>query len=416
MSVTLVLTGYDLSDEGPCRTLNEDATLVREDLGLFAVADGAGGRGVGDVAANLALRSIENYIGATVRRSRERPDFDLLGIPEQARRLSSAIHQAHQNVMQIASEDKGRKGMASTVVALLLAPRTRQVHLAHVGNSRCYRLRHGRLERLTNDHTIATEILERRPDTPEKVLENLQRNSVVSALGMNQELRVSLRSLDLLPGDRFLLCTDGLTDAVETTTIWFTVRELDAPSVIASELLGHALAAHAADNISILVADCRERAVDDDTDTLPYNEIPEIPGANAAKNPATARENAASKPSELDQEEEPSELEEVFGEMTDGEDVVVEGPPREAIERWSRDSEPSTLLSDSENPGQKKTPDRDGRIQNSRSDADALVSEPGSPPSSTPFTLTELDLELDEFPLSEPPVDNPGKESDPKEK
>src|SRR5690606_26524915 len=140
MGVDLLLSGYDISDEGPARTVNEDATLVREDLGLFAVADGAGGRGLGDVAANPALRSIENYIGATVRRSHERPDYDLLGTPEQARRLSSAVHQAHQNVLQIASEDKSRQGMASTVVALLLAPRTKQAHIAHVGNSRCYRL------------------------------------------------------------------------------------------------------------------------------------------------------------------------------------------------------------------------------------------------------------------------------------
>lgn len=273
----LTLTGYDLSDEGPGRTVNEDATLVREDLGIFAVADGAGGRGKGDVAATLALRSIENYIGSTVRRSHERPDFDLLGTPEQARRLSAAVHQAHRNILDVASQDPSRKGMASTVVAALVAPRTSQIHIAHVGDSRCYRMRHGRLERITDDHTIATEILERQPETPDDVLERLPRNSVVHALGMDEELRVSVRTLDLNAGDQFLLCTDGLTTFVGSETIWSTMREPDAASVVASELLNHALAARSQDNISLLVIDCTEHLLDDGVETRRYNEIPSRP-------------------------------------------------------------------------------------------------------------------------------------------
>src|SRR5690606_7578181 len=110
MSESLGLTGYDLTDEGPGRTVNEDATLVREDLGLFAVADGAGGRGRGDVAANLALRTIENYVGSTVRRSHERPDYDQLGTPEQARRISAAVHRAHANILEVMRQDPQRKG------------------------------------------------------------------------------------------------------------------------------------------------------------------------------------------------------------------------------------------------------------------------------------------------------------------
>lgn len=268
------MSGYDLTDEGPGRTVNEDATLVREDLGLYAVADGAGGRGRGDVAANLALRTIENYVGSTVRRSHERPDFDLLGVPEQARRISSAVHQAHANILEILKQDPKREGMATTIVALLFAPRTLQVHIAHVGDSRCYRMRHGRLELLTTDHTIANEILERRPDTPDDILKQLPRNSVTSALGMNIDFRVAVRTLDLLAGDRFLLCTDGLTTAVSTETIWATLREPEPASVAVSELLGHALAARSSDNISVLVADCLEKIVDEEVATQRYNEIP----------------------------------------------------------------------------------------------------------------------------------------------
>lgn len=310
------LSGYDLTDEGPGRTVNEDATLVREDLGLFAVADGAGGRGRGDVAANLALRTIENYIGSTVRRSHERPDFDLLGLPEQARRLSSAVHQAHSNILTVRMQDPKREGMATTVAALLFSPRTHQLHIAHVGDSRCYRMRHGRLELMTTDHTIANEILERRPETPDEVLEQLPRNSVTSALGMNIDFRVAVRTLDLLAGDRFLLCTDGLTTSVSTETLWATLREPETASVIASELLSHALAARSQDNISILVADCLEKIIDAEVETQRYNEVPLRPPSQPAIEPDDGPSSA-----ELNGPE------------------ILDPPHVEAVENWGTDSE-----------------------------------------------------------------------------
>ncbi|HXS19468.1 MAG TPA: protein phosphatase 2C domain-containing protein [Polyangiaceae bacterium] len=269
----LKLTGYDLSDGGPGRTVNEDATLVREDLGLFAVADGAGGRGRGDVAANLALRSVENYIGASVRRSHDRPDQDLLGIFEQAKRLSAAVHQAHYNLIEVIRTDPTRAGMASTIVAALMSPRTNQLHIAHVGDSRCYRMRHRRLELLTTDDTIATEILELRPETADEILSRLPRNSVVRALGMEGELRVHVSTHDLLPGDQYLLCTDGLSRYVDEQVLYETLNEGDPVHVVASELLNHALAAHSLDNISVLAVECAEEGLDDAVDTRRYADV-----------------------------------------------------------------------------------------------------------------------------------------------
>ena len=269
----LKLTGYDLSDGGPGRTVNEDATLVREDLGLFAVADGAGGRGRGDVAANLALRSVENYVGASVRRSHDRPDQDLLGIFEQAKRLSAAIHQAHRNLLEVMRTDPGRAGMACTIVAALMSPRTNQFHIAHVGDSRCYRMRHRRLELLTIDDTIATEILELRPETADEILTRLPRNSVVRALGMEGELRVHLATHDLLPGDQYLFCTDGLSRYVDEQVLYEALSEGDPVHVVASELLNQALSAHSLDNISVLVVECAEEGLDDAVDTRRYAEV-----------------------------------------------------------------------------------------------------------------------------------------------
>ena len=272
MASTLTLSAYDLSDEGPARRVNEDATLVREDLGLFIVADGAGGKGKGDVAAALTVRTIENYIGATVRQTHERPDYDRLGNPEQARRLSRAIHQAHQNLLDALSQAPERAGMASTIVCALRSPRTGQLHVAHVGDSRCYRLRHGQLELLTEDHSMGNDVLERRPDTPDEVLARLPRNSVVRALGMPIEMRVDIRTFKLLPGDRFLLCSNGLSDVVPFDHIARLLKEHDSSSVLASHLLADALAARAKDNVSVLVVDCLERALDQDLPTHRYNE------------------------------------------------------------------------------------------------------------------------------------------------
>jgi protein phosphatase len=292
MNPTLVLSGYDLSDEGPGRTVNEDATLVREDLGLFAVADGAGGRGKGDVAATLALRSIENYVGSTVRRSHDRPDYDALGIAEQAKRLSAAIHQGHQNILEVISEDPKRKGMATTVVAGLFSARTNQLHIAHVGDSRCYRMRNGFLEQLTQDDTIGVEILQNRPETPPDLLEQLPRNSVIRALGMDEGFRVAVSSHDLIAGDMFLLCSDGLSAYVNNAAIWETLRAADPPSVLASELLSLALAARSQDNVSVLVLDCQEAQVDQAVDTRRYNELggapPSAPWTEIADAPNSA--------------------------------------------------------------------------------------------------------------------------------
>src|SRR5690606_13643510 len=148
-------------------------------------------------------------------------------------------------------------------------------------------------ELLTQDHTIASEILERKPETPDEVLEQLPRNSVVSALGMDQELRVAVRTLDLNAGDRFLLCSDGLTIAVDSKTLWTAARTPDPPSVIASELLSHALAARTPDNVAIVVIDCKEVLIEPDIYTRRYNEVPLAPPSAPTVEPAGGTSNAA---------------------------------------------------------------------------------------------------------------------------
>lgn len=277
MGTSLRTTGYDVTDEGPARTVNEDSTLVREDLGLFAVADGAGGVGQGTVASSLALRALENHMGQSARLALERPDYDPLGNPEQAKRLSLAVHLAHRNILEIKQADPTRSEMATTIAALLFSPRTELVHLAYVGDSRIYRLRHGRLELLTVDHTIATDVLERQPDLADELLAGIVRNSVVRALGIDDDFRVSVRTLSALAADRYLLCTDGLSSTVDFDALWRTMRAPSSARDLANHLMAQAVALGTPDNVSILVVDVTEVDLQEDYSTRRYNDIPDPP-------------------------------------------------------------------------------------------------------------------------------------------
>lgn len=280
MRTSLRTTGYDATGAGPARKVNEDATLVREDLGLYAVADGAGGAGVGDVASALVLRCLEQHIGQSARPALERADYDSLGIPEQAKRLSSAVHAAHRNLLELKTSDEARAGAATTIAALLLSPRTDDIHLASVGDSRVYRARHGRLELLTVDHTVATDVLEQKPDLTDDVLATIPRNAVVRALGTGDEFRVSMRTLPLVAGDRFLLCSDGLSSTLDFDALWRIMRAPGTAQELASELMAQALAWGASDNVSALVVDVTEIDLQEDHSTRRYNDIPDPPSVD----------------------------------------------------------------------------------------------------------------------------------------
>lgn len=253
MSPKLVLRASGRTDIGRNRPTNEDATLVRADLGLYAVLDGAGGHRSGEVASALAARSIENYFGATIRRTHESPEFDRFGIPTGARRLSAAIMKANRDVIEIASQTPEHKGMGTTVVALAFSPRSSLLHIGHVGDSRCYRLRGGHLELMTHDHSLARDVLEQRPDLDDSVLDRLPQNIVTQALGLTPKLRVDLRSHRVAPGDRFLLCSDGLSGPVDEEALHRALAADDASDAIVGHLIDLANDAGGHDNIGVVV-------------------------------------------------------------------------------------------------------------------------------------------------------------------
>ena len=255
----LKVTAAGGTDIGKLRRHNEDAILLRPDLSLFILADGAGGHNAGNVASALATTAIANFFEATGpgRDAHvEEPDLDAFGLPIAARRLAAALQKANEDILEIAKTSNKLRGMGTTAVAVSCFERTGTIHIAHVGDSRCYRWRDGVLELLTHDHSLLNDALELRPNIDDAALARLPQNVVTRALGMEASVRVSVRSFRMLAGDKYLLCSDGLSDTVEEDTMGDVLAVDRSPDEIVRALVGKALERDARDNIAAIVVTC----------------------------------------------------------------------------------------------------------------------------------------------------------------
>lgn len=240
------------------RDHNEDHVLLRPELGLFLLADGAGGHNAGNVASALATTTVANVFETSGSALSERPEVDQFGLFTVARRLSAAIHRANAEIIDIARKAERYQGMGTTLVALAMSPGGDLVHVANVGDSRCYRLRSDHLEPLTVDHSLLVDVLEAHPDADDALLSRAPQHVVTRALGMEETCRVALRSLRTVPGDVYLLCSDGLTDVLDDTAIEAFLLEKRTPDEYVRALIHAALEAGAQDNVAAVVVVCRE--------------------------------------------------------------------------------------------------------------------------------------------------------------
>ncbi len=210
-----------VTDIGRQRKHNEDHVLLRPELDLFVVADGMGGHNAGDIASKLATVSLRNFYEATLDGAV--PDQNLSDgyseYSEDARRLVAGIRKANRDVHEISSTYRQHHGMGSTVVAAFLARDRAVMHVGHVGDSRCYRFREGKLLQLTHDHSLINDALALKPDLTQEELSRLPKNIITRALGMKEDVKVDIRSEDVKEGDIFLLCSDGLSGMVSEEEI-----------------------------------------------------------------------------------------------------------------------------------------------------------------------------------------------------
>ncbi|RLB53948.1 MAG: hypothetical protein DRJ42_10470 [Deltaproteobacteria bacterium] len=240
---------------GP-RAHNEDVVMLRPDLNLFIVADGAGGQNAGNVASTIAVTTITHFFEETFDTARNQPAFDDLGLSTSARRLATAIQRANSAVIEVAKTSKHYRGMGTTVVAAFFEPPRNVLHIGHVGDSRCYRMRNGHFELLTKDHTLVNDVLSLKPDMPDAQLAKLPRNVITRALGMSATVRVGIRSWELAAGDVFMLASDGLTDVVAGDEMLGALNRGESPEAQAQGLLDLA-EGRSKDNVAALVIGCK---------------------------------------------------------------------------------------------------------------------------------------------------------------
>ncbi|MBW2526071.1 MAG: protein phosphatase 2C domain-containing protein [Deltaproteobacteria bacterium] len=219
-SAPLRVAAAGRTDVGRRRDHNEDNILLQRDLRLYVVADGMGGHNAGEVASALAAHSLENFFAASV--SDGIPDAFGEGdgdLPLGAQRLRAAVRKANADVYEIASTKKQHSGMGSTVVAAHVAEDEGRMHICHVGDSRCYRIRDGEIEQLTRDHSLVNDALAMRPDLTEELLAELPANVITRAVGTQAKVEVDLRTEALEQDDLYLLCSDGLSGLVTAEQI-----------------------------------------------------------------------------------------------------------------------------------------------------------------------------------------------------
>ena len=223
------------TDIGRKRLANEDYLRVREDLGLFVVADGMGGHEAGEAASQTAVEGIEAFIEATVEMSPHQTwhvPFD----PQQTvnrNRLRAAFCWGNRKIAKAVAasrelETSGKPSMGTTAVAVLIAGQAATV--AHVGDSRVYRLRQGHLEQLTRDHSEVEARIQAGWDPNDPAIDDV-RHVVTRALQGEQDLKVDLQEVSLRPGDRLLLCSDGVFTVLAEDQITDVLRRETNPNL-----------------------------------------------------------------------------------------------------------------------------------------------------------------------------------------
>jgi protein phosphatase len=257
VSRALTTTSAGTADIGK-RDHNEDQVLLRPELRLFILADGAGGHNAGNIASALATTTVANVFETTAKLLKDRPEVDEFGLWTMARRLGTAIHRANDEIVEIARKTAKYQGMGTTVVALAFEPDGDVVHVGHVGDSRAYRLRAGMLEALTVDHSLINDLVETNPDADDALIAKMPRHVVTRALGMEAGVRVPVRTFRVLDGDVFVLCSDGVSDVLDDLDIEEVLAEARPPSEQVRALIDASLAAGARDNVAVVVVACKE--------------------------------------------------------------------------------------------------------------------------------------------------------------
>lgn len=240
------------TDVGRTRAHNEDCIAVKEDLQLVVLADGMGGYQAGEVASKIAVDVVIDEITDSKLTEKDiaRIDPDV-GVSVAMRRLRSAIEKANNRICSVQREREELDGMGTTIVAACFYDG--RVGIAHVGDSRCYRLREGKLEQLTRDHSLVQDQLEKGLISADEAAHSPQKNLITRALGIDALAEADTHEFRTRAGDMYLLCSDGLSDMVDNSDIHKELVSNRSTKDMVARLVAAANEAGGRDNISVII-------------------------------------------------------------------------------------------------------------------------------------------------------------------
>jgi PPM family protein phosphatase len=253
MNLSSKIKFAEITDTGKVREHNEDAIGSNAEIGLMVLADGMGGYNAGEVASGIAVQIITELAAEGAARE-ERNDIDpTTGLMRQSIVLRDAVSRANKIIFQTAQSQTHCEGMGTTLVCGMFYDN--RISLAHVGDSRAYRLRGNKFEQLTLDHSLLQELVDRGFYSEEEAQRSTNRNYVTRALGVEPTVEVEVQEFDVLPNDIFLLCSDGLPDMVEDEDIHLTISTFNASlDVVGEQLVQLTNDNGGRDNVSVMLA------------------------------------------------------------------------------------------------------------------------------------------------------------------
>lgn len=243
------------SDRGLVRANNEDNFLAQEESRLFVVCDGLGGHAAGEIASRIAV----DTLAARLQDSAGDPQLQ----------LREVIAEANRRILHDQQSNPEHLGMGTTLSALWIpSSDTSQGWIGHIGDSRIYRFRNRQLDQLTEDHSPLYRLYKQGTIDKEALRHHPQKNLIERSLGLSLSVNSDVFSIFLEPGDRLMLCTDGLTDYISDEQISeiFSKSPWDQ---LSRQLIEHALAAGGFDNISVIIVEFSHRTVPSQIPTLP---------------------------------------------------------------------------------------------------------------------------------------------------
>lgn len=242
---------WALTDVGRARKHNEDGWLIDDQLGLYAVADGMGGHAAGEVASAYGLRCVQEQL---VKKKALLEEFAQEPNPERqaqiVREVELAINVASSAIYHMAQRDKKRHGMGTTLSMLLVAGP--KAFMAHVGDSRIYLSRAGQIHQLSEDHSYLWEQIKKGAITVEEAKSSPFSNVITRAVGITETVQVDTLVMDVLPGDTYLACSDGMHGYIESEAELAQLMAHDDGEEIPKRLVGLANARGGKDNITVV--------------------------------------------------------------------------------------------------------------------------------------------------------------------